>query len=370
MLIFWTFMFPIILGTFFKMAFSNIENSEKLAVIDIALVGFQENDFYTEAFNNLSLGDEKLFNSKFVLEDEAKDLLDNKKISGYVFVNDEGLEIVVNSNGINETVLKTVVDEISEVKNIIENKMQLEIKNNPNLSNDIEGLMQEIRKEVDLVKNESFIKDISGGNISYTMIEYYTLIAMTCLYGGILGMTVINKCLANMSEIGKRISIAPIKKSVIVFSGSLAGYFVQLIGLILLFIYTIVVLKVDYGNNLGLIMFLSFLGSFVGLLIGVFIASLSKANENTKLGIIIAITMLGCFFSGMMGITMKYVIDKNIPLINKINPANMITDGFYSLYYYDTLDRYIFNVISLGVLAFILLAISVHFLRREAYDSI
>lgn len=29
-LIFWTFAFPIILGTFFNMAFSNIENSEKL----------------------------------------------------------------------------------------------------------------------------------------------------------------------------------------------------------------------------------------------------------------------------------------------------------------------------------------------------
>ena len=41
---------------------------------------------------------------------------------------------------------------------------------------------------------------------------------------------------------------------------------------------------------------------------------------------------------------MKYIIDKNIPIINKLNPANMITDGLYSLYYYETLDRYIFNV--------------------------
>ena len=37
-LIFWTFAFPIILGTFFKMAFSDIENSEKLDIIDIAIV--------------------------------------------------------------------------------------------------------------------------------------------------------------------------------------------------------------------------------------------------------------------------------------------------------------------------------------------
>ncbi|MEI3499074.1 MAG: hypothetical protein V8Q71_00925 [Bacilli bacterium] len=44
--------------------------------------------------------------------------------------------------------------------------------------------------------------------------------------------------------------------------------------------------------------------------------------------------------SGMMGVTLKYVIDKNIPVVNLINPNNLITDGFYSLYYYDTLSRY------------------------------
>ena len=35
-LIFWTFAFPIILGTFFHMAFSNLVSSEKLDIIDIA----------------------------------------------------------------------------------------------------------------------------------------------------------------------------------------------------------------------------------------------------------------------------------------------------------------------------------------------
>ena len=41
-LIFWTFVFPILLGTLFKMAFSNIENSETLKIIDIAIVNDTE----------------------------------------------------------------------------------------------------------------------------------------------------------------------------------------------------------------------------------------------------------------------------------------------------------------------------------------
>ena len=49
MLIFWTFMFPLILGTFFKMAFNDIEKNEMLDIIDIAFV---ENDsnIYNDAF--------------------------------------------------------------------------------------------------------------------------------------------------------------------------------------------------------------------------------------------------------------------------------------------------------------------------------
>lgn len=67
---------------------------------------------------------------------------------------------------------------------------------------------------------------------------------------------------------------------------------------------------------------------------------------------------------------MKYIVDKNIPIVNKINPASMITDGFYSLYYYDTLDRYFFNIASLLIFALIMIVISYFSLRRQKYDSI
>jgi len=67
---------------------------------------------------------------------------------------------------------------------------------------------------------------------------------------------------------------------------------------------------------------------------------------------------------------MKYIVDKNVPFVNKINPASMITDGLYSLYYYSTFDRYIFNVISLLVFSVFMIFISYKGLRRQKYDSI
>ena len=125
-----------------------------------------------------------------------------------------------------------------------------------------------------------------------------------------------------------------------------------------------------YGNHLPLIVLLALCGGLAGLSVGIAIAVLVKSGDNVKTGIVISVTMAGCFLSGMMGITMKYLVDKNIPLLNLLNPANMITDGLYALYYYDTFDRYWQNAASLLVFAFSMILFSVLGLRRQKYDSI
>lgn len=376
MLIFWTFAFPIILGTFFKMAFSNIESSETLDIINIAIIeneDFKNNEIFTETFK--TLGDEKnedrLFNIKYTTEEDARNLLENDEIDGFMILIENEPKVVFKESGINQTILKYVIEEITGTSSIVNNLAEDEIKKemmSGNYNVDYEKIYKKI---IDMAQNqEAKIKNISSNNLSYTMIEFYTLIAMACLYGGILGMVAINQNLANMSNNGKRISIAPTSKGKIILSSIFASYITQLIGVTLLFLYTIFVLKVDYGTNLPLIVLLAMAGSFAGLSMGVAIATLLKANENLKTGIVISVTMLGCFLSGMMGITMKYIIDKNVPIINKINPASMITDGFYSLYYYDTLDRYYFNVVSLLVFAFIMIGISYFSLRKQKYEKL
>lgn len=375
-LIFWTFAFPIILGTFFNMAFSNIESSEKLDIINIAIIkndDFNNNEIFKTAFEELSdkNNEDRLFETRYTTEEEAKKLLEDEEIAGYMkLVNDEP-KLTFITSGINETIFKYVSEEITQTSNIIKNLAEEEIKKEMiagNYNIDYESIYNRVI-ELNEENNVRLI-NVSNSNLSYTMIEFYTLIAMACLYGGLLGAVAINQNLANMTNQGKRVSVSPTSKGKIILSSVLASYITQLVGVALLFLYTIFVLKVDYGNKLGLDIALAMAGSLAGLSLGVAVATTIKSNDNVKTGIIIAITMLGCFLSGMMGITMKYIIDKNIPIINKLNPASMITDGFYSLYYYDTLDRYIFDIGSLLIFAFVLIAISYISLRRQKYDSI
>lgn len=371
-MIFWTFAFPIVLGTFFYMAFSNIENSEAKQIIDIAIIDndvFQEDEILKETFINLSKEEEtKLFNIQYVTIEEAKELLNKKEIIGYLTV-DEGYQLTVKENGIEQTVLRFVIDEILQFQKVMKDVIEKEIANAttqgtmPNYEQIYEQALQILQQDIQ-------IQDNSNKNMSYTMIEYYTLIAMACLYGAMFGVMVINKSLANMSSQGARVSVTPLSKWKLLASGTLAGFIIQYLGIILLLLYTVFVLHVDYGSSIIYVILLSLVGSFAGLTLGIAIGSLSKASENGKTGIIIAVTMLGCFLSGMMGITMKYIVDTNVPIINKINPASMITDGFYSLYYYETMDRFYFNIISLLIFSIVMLLLSLIVLRRRTYDSI
>lgn len=375
-LIFWTFAFPIILGIFFNMAFSNIEKDEKLKVFDIAVVNdsqFENQKIYQEALKELSADDSenKLFNIKYVKKEKADSLLDDSDIEGYIIFKNEEPQVVVKKNGTYQTLIRFVVTEIGQNKAIIEDLTKKTVENEiakGSTSFDSEKIAKDILEKIN--NGQVNMKNISASNLSYMQIEFYTLIAMTCMYCGMLGLTAINNCLANMSSKGKRISVSPNKKSIIVLSSAIGSYLVSMVGIAILILFLRFVLKVDFGDNTPLVILLSAVGDLAGISMGVLIASVFRVSEGAKTGITIAITMFLSVLSGMMGVTLKYVIDKNVPVINLINPNNLITDGFYSLYYYDTLDRYLRDVTYLLVFVVICLTISFISLRREKYDSI
>ena len=373
MLIFWTFAFPLILGTFFYLAFSNIENSEKLSIIPIAIVEDEEltkNSIFKTAFDTLSSpkSDHQLFQTRYTTAEEAKKLLEDNAIVGYLQLKEQEPQLTFNTNGIDETIFQFVTEEMNQRSQLISHLIEKKISEAPEIAPNPEEIYQDVINLVN--ENNVRVVDRSSEHLSYTQVEFYTLVAMTCLYGGTLSMISINRILANMSPQGKRTSISPVKKWRLIFSHLLASYFVQLLGLDLLFAYTVFILKVDYGEHLPLIVLLAIIGSFCGLTLGMAVGVLFKVNENIKIGILISLTMLGCFLSGMMGITMKYVIDTHLPLLNQLNPASMITDGLYSLYYYETFDRYWANIFHLLMVSVVLIGISIFSLRGQTYDRI
>lgn len=363
-LVFWTLAFPLIMATLFHLAFSNIESSERLQLIKIAIVdnsAWQEDDIFRESFAELSRPDSanQLFETTYVTDSAAaEELLRAETVVGVLEMRPAGSAIepaiTALKSDINVTIFKSVVDQISEQTKLAQ---ALSAKD-PRLLSQLATV------------ERAHLEDVSNENLSYTMIEYYSLIAMTCLYGGMLGMVAVNYLLANMSASGKRIAVSLAPRGSLLASGLLASFLIQLVGLALLFSYTVFILHVDYGNQVLLIILLALIGSLAGLAIGALLASVFRVSENTKIGLMIGLVMFGCFLAGMMGITMKYVVDSNLPLLNQLNPANLITDGLYSLYYYADHSRYWGNIINLVIITTVIISVSVFSLRKEQYDNL
>lgn len=368
-LVFWTLAFPFILAVLFNLAFARLHDYDTFEPFDVAVVeddAFKKNLVFRSAFNTLSEGDEQLFKTQYVSMDEAEKLLDDEKIEGFVYIADDEAHVKIKANGTNQTVLKTVTEQIAQTATMVEDiaKSEMEHQAGQNV-NTLEIYMNAVKMATE---SEPNIKEESQV-MNMVVIEFYTLIAMACMQGAMLSVELTNRCLPNLSHRGKRVAIAPTRKSTMLISSLLAGYTMLFFSLIALIAFMRYVLGVEFGSNIGLIMLLSAVGALAAMMLGVLLSVTFKTNESAKNVIVVIVTMVGCLFAGMFG-GMKIVFDEICPWFNKISPVGMITDGYYSLYYYDDPQRYFVNLLSLLAVSAIFFVLAVRNLRKARYDSI
>ncbi|MDD2207991.1 MAG: ABC transporter permease [Bacilli bacterium] len=355
-MIFWTLFFPLALATFFYLAFSNIDSNEKFTEIDIAIVDneqFQNNVDFKHLMASLS-NEENIFNTDYVNIDVAKKLLEDNRIKGYILVEDE-INVYIKENGISQTIIKSVIDNFYQINSAV-NHIFIE--------------KQEITNIILADLNQNYFNDISNDKISSTVTYFYTLIGMVCLYGGFFGVNALNESESNLSKRAARLNVSPIHKLKFLLISLLVAFIIQYMETLILLSYVVYILKVDFGNQILPIIILTANGTIAGISFGAIVGLSNKGSENTKTGILVSVTMLLSFLAGMMIGDIKYLIEKNIPLLAKINPVNMITDALYSLYYYNNLDKYFSNLFSLIIFSFIMITVSYIILRRKKYDSI
>ena len=113
-----------------------------------------------------------------------------------------------------------------------------------------------------------------------------------------------------------------------------------------------------------------FLGSMIGVTMGMFITSIGKMGEGMKVGVMVGVSMAMSFCAGLMNADIKNIIDRSAPLLNRINPAALISDALYCINVYDAPARYAQDILILGVMCVLLTAGTYLIIRRERYGSI
>ena len=122
--------------------------------------------------------------------------------------------------------------------------------------------------------------------------------------------------------------------------------------------------------HLGLALLTILVSTTFSITFGMFLGCIGPKSEGGKTGLMFATVMPMCFLSGLMMGNMRIVVEKHAPIVNRINPAALISDSFYILNNYDSMNRYARDILTLLLMAAILFLFSTLATRRKTYASL
>ncbi len=356
---FWCYMFPILLSSCFFFAFNNFWGIEDFETISIAYdtEGIEE-DVMLQVLNTAVMDDMPMFEVVECNQEKAQQLLDDGDIEAYI-VGSNDPKLYINKNSLNVTIIKSFLDNYRQRATVVESIL----KENPNAIN--EGLLMDVMSDVKFT--EEIGKDKKPDPI---LIYFYSLLAYTCIYAACWGLDEVINIQANLSSRAARLNASAVNKMKLFLCNSLAAFTVHLGSVILFFVYLYFILKIDFGNDLKHVILICLLGALTGFSLGGVVGVWFRKSAEMKETLLTAIILGGSFLSGMMLVDVKFYVSKYVPFMKYINPVNFVSDGLYSLYYFDSYDRFYLNAGLLCAMTFILSIASLLGIRRKNYASI
>lgn len=356
---FWALAFPIILGIFFFVSFGNGMTGEEMETIRVAVVERDVESDQGSAFCAFldEMDGETL---KIVNTDEKKALKDLKsdEITGIYYIDTEP-SLTVAKSDINTSILKSLLDSYNKNANML---MKIAREHPDRLMQAVEALdgWQTMTEEISL-----------GGktmdpNVSY----FFALIAYACLSGAFLGVQASLDGQANLSALGARRSVTPTHKLWLVLTDMSVLFFIQFINIVILTLVVRFGFGIELGGNIAQILLVDLLGSMIGVSMGIMLGCVSRMSEGIKMGLTVMMTLLPGFLAGLMFGNMKNIIEQNCPIINRINPAAVLSDTFYCMGVFNDTERFTRNLLILALMSVLFIGIAFMSVRRERYDSI
>lgn len=358
-LLFWLILFPIILGTFFKIAFGSLyEKQTKVTAIPTAIVETADNEVFRSVIESVSGSDEALLDAEYLSEDEALKKLKDGDIKGIIYSGDK-LTLTVSGDGAEQSVLKLFVEQYMLREKIITDTMTSD-------PSKMQAVIAALSEEINTSEEAKLI----NGNLDFYIQYFYNLIAMVAMYGSVTGLHVAIGQQANLSELGARKNCSATPKSVGILASLTGTWIVQSICMIICVSFTAFVLKVDYGDRLPLVYVAAICGGILGVSFGFFIGSIGSMKQGAKVGICMSVSMTMCFLSGLMVANMKPIMAEKAPWFNNINPAALVTDSISALNLYSDYRVFVTKILTMLVISLIFYILGLLMVRRRKYASL
>ena len=359
----WLILFPIALGTCFKVAFSSVyDNTMVFETIDVAVVEDTDEmqaQMFRQIIKDVKMDDQPMFKVKYTTKEKALKMLEDEKVSAVIFEGEE-LKMTTASNGLKATIVQSFLNQYTHNADLIMSAMLSD------QSDTVQEVTETLSAEVKSINK----KALTHGNTDLYIQYFYNLIAMVALYGSLSGLHIAIANQANLSPLGARKNISPTPK-LISISAALCGTFIlELICTAIAVTYTRFVLNVDYGDRLGFVYLAAFIGGCLGVSLGFMVGSFGRMSQNAKSALCSGVSLGLCFFSGLMDGGMKAKVAQDAPWFNYVNPAALISDSVYCLNVYEDMSRYWEKIISMIVITAVFTLVGFMLTRRRKYASV
>lgn len=376
----WCVVFPLALPTLFMVMFSGLANDGTLDPVPVAVV--QNQDWNDSEFSQVvkgfnEEGDDRLFQVTYVNDREAGSaLIKNGSVAGMYEIDSKFMPVVtlppdnvagsLSMSSLRGTILQRVADSYLQNYQLIESS----IKENPRMAANPGAISAALGISVE-AKQFSATRSLPDETVRY----YYVLLAMVALMAGTQN-ALISLCWLqpSVSVLGARRMVAGTSRTRQLLGVILGSWVVSMLCSYLSFGYLCLVVGIDFAGREGFCLLGLAVATLASTALGALVGSLPlKGGSDVRSGALLALVMGLCVIAGLVGtgsMELSDALAQAWPPEAWLNPARLIADLFYSLYYYDSLNPFGLRLLVCAAMAVVFFAVSAVFLRRQRHEHL
>ncbi len=357
-LVFWTLVFPILLATFFNLA---LRGAYTNATVSSSTVGVVVSDPTVQSFLDMLEDEYHLIEQKpFSNEKEALAALENQSVEALITYDSSiHLSVTQSSSNAQSLILRNVLQSYNVRLNLIQEQLESDpTKVTPAFIDSLVNVKMTVTSIADSRTSELVV------------INFYTTIAMLCIYASFWGNKSGRYLQADMSSIGIRLNVSPTHKWKLILMDIAAIFVIFALELAIHLSYMAFVLQVPFGNYPGLLILTGLIGGLLSAMMGYMVCVMVKGNEVKRITLLSGVGVFLSFLSGMMAVQIKYLVETYLPVLSKINPAALITDNFYWIFMESHFSLILENLLIMVGLTIVFAMIAYRRMRRVTYDHL
>ncbi|MFT8592111.1 MAG: ABC transporter permease [Bifidobacterium sp.] len=386
----WLFFFPILMASLFWGMFSGLTNIQVEAQNFAVVHDSNWNSVPGADSLVASLAGKNSSHTKLIVPTvvkslgEAKERVNVKKDSGYLYVTDQGSLGIAISDDMYNKVTNTLS---SSTAGVVLSSLRSIITQFNHAADSVEGVSESGNPAKAQQTIAEYVKaSAASAGLTYTHDRslthfapdqfaryYYALLGMVCMMSMSFAISSITSAQANLSPLGARRSVAPQAKWRQFGAIMIASWLTSFASMAVSFCYIRYVCDIVMGGREGLAIAALFVASFTATALGLLVGAIPRLSHGVKTGISTGIACFGALFAGLYGtfaMNISDAISRDAPALDLINPVKQVSNLFYDLLYYDSLQPFVQTIMILLITGAICVALSISIMRRRSYANL